>query len=401
MEAIKNNHKIILACNKHGIVEQLYLDSDSLLENIKLPVGLHSIVAPASITQLGVFWLMIQEKAMEEDIMLTLKYNGRYLNYVFSGYLLKDTVLLCGNSELTSTEKALTEIMLINNEQANKIRLTEKKVSTMRDEVKKREMNEAYLNDFSSLNNELVNNKRELMRKNQNIERLNKELNDVNENLTMLSYSISHDLREPVRMIRSFLALLKKKYDDNLDEKGQIYMDMATDGASRLSKMLEGLLEYHQSSNTSSNENVDLNELFIEVKQILQKQLEIKIAHVSSEKLPVVTGSLVALRQVFQNLISNAIKFVPEGRNPIVSIQVEEIDKSYIFMVKDNGIGIPENQHQEVFNLFKRLNSTQQYEGSGMGLAIVKKGIERMGGEVWIESTQGEGSTFYFTIPKN
>ncbi len=341
MEAVKNNHKIILGCNKQGIVEQLFFDSASLLDNIKLPVGLHSIVAPKSIAQLGNFWLLIQEKAMEENTMLTLKYNDRYLNYVFSGYLLKDTVLLCGNSELTSTEQALEEIMLINNEQANQIRLTEKKVSTMGDEVKKREMNEAFLNDFSSLNNELINNKRELMRKNQKIELLNKELNDVNENLTMLSYSISHDLREPVRMIRSFLALLKKKYDDSLDEKGQIYMDMATDGASRLSKMLEGLLEYHQSSNTSLNENVDLNEVFIEVKQILKKQIEIKNANVSSEKLPVVTGSLAGLRQVFQNLISNAIKFVPEGKTPIVLIKVQEIDTSYTLMVKDNGIGIP------------------------------------------------------------
>lgn len=400
MEAVKNQHKIILSCSKEGIVEQLFLDSTSLLENLKLPVGLHSIVAPESIAQLGGFWLFIQEKAMEENTMLTLKYNDKLVNYVFSGYLLNDTILLCGNSKLNSTEKALEEIMMINNEQANQIRLTEKKAGIMVDEAKKREMNKAFLNDFSSLNNELMNNKRELMRKNQKIELLNKELNDVNENLTMLSYSISHDLREPVRMIRSFLGLLKKKYDDSLDERGQTYMDMATDGANRLSKMLEGLLEYHQSSNTTLNENVDLNELFIEVKQILQKQIEIKCAHVSTEKLPVVKGSLAGFRQVFQNLVSNAIKFVPEGRAPIVSIQVEETDTSYTFMVKDNGIGIPEDQIHKVFNLFKRLNSTTQFEGSGMGLAIVKKSIERMGGKIWIESIYGEGATIYFSIPK-
>lgn len=401
MEEIKNDHKIILSCNKQGIVEQLFLDSASLLHDIKLPVGLHSIVAPGSIAQLGNFWLSIQEKSMEEDIILTLKYNDRYHNYIFSGYLLKDTVLLCGKTELTSTEKALEEIMLINNEQANQIRLSEKKVNKMLEEVKKREINEAFLNDFSSLNNELINNKRELIRKNQKIELLNKELNAVNENLTMLTYSVSHDLREPVRMINSFLPLLKKKYGDSLDEKGQTYLSMATDGAGRLSRMLEDLLKYHQSSNTKISETVDLNEVFLEVKQILQKQIEVKSAHVSSEKLPVVKGSFTGLRQVFQNLISNAIKFVPEDRTPIVFIHVKENDTNYTLMVKDNGIGIPENQHREVFNLFKRLNSARQYEGTGMGLAMVRKSIERMGGEVWIESIPGTGTTFYFTLPKS
>lgn len=401
MEEIKNDHKIILSCNKQGIVEQLFLDSNSLLHDIKLPVGLHNIVAPESIVPLGNFWLSIQEKSMEEDIILTLKYNDRYHNYIFSGYLLKETVLLCGKTELTSKEKALEEIMLINNEQANQIRLSEKKVTKMLEEVKKREMNEAFLNDFSSLNNELINNKRELIRKNQKIELLNKELNAVNENLKMLTYSVSHDLREPVRMISSFLPLLKKKYGDSLDEKGQTYLFMAIDGAVRLSKMLEDLLKYHQSANTSVSETVDLNDVFLEVKQILQKQIEVKSAQVSSDRLPVVKGSFAGLRQVFQNLISNAIKFVPENRTPVVLIQVEEKDTNYTIMVKDNGIGIPENQHQEVFNLFKRLNSPRQYEGTGMGLAMVRKSIERMAGEVWIESIPGTGTTFYFTLPKS
>ncbi|WP_373494284.1 ATP-binding protein [Aquiflexum sp.] len=401
MENQINDNKIILSCNKHGIVEQVFLDTVSLLENIKLPVGLHGIVSPMSIKDLGRFWLAIHEKSMEENTVLTLHYNDKHHNYTFSGYLLKETVLLCGNSELTSTEKVLEEIMLINNEQANQIRLTEKKVSNLKNEVDDKEMNEAFLNDFTSLNNELVNNKRELMRKNQKIELLNKELNAVNENMKTFTYSVSHDLKQPVRMVKSFLTLFHKKYGENLDQDGQKYINMALDGADRLSKMMADLLKYHQSSNVRTTELVDLNEVLLEVEKILQNEIEVKNAKISRENLPTIKGSSTGLIQVFQNLISNAIKFIPEGRTPVISINLVEDEANYTFTVKDNGIGIAENHRKEVFNLFKRLNAPQQYEGTGMGLAMVRKSIERMGGEVWLESEVGNGSTFYFTIKKS
>lgn len=394
-------NKIILSCNKHGVLTQIFSDTGSLLENIELPVGLHSLVSPISIKELGIFWLSIQEKSMEENTVLTLSYNDRHLKYIFSGYLLNETILLCGNTGLTSTEKALEEIMSINSEQANQIRLAEKKVGNILKKVEKKEMNEAFLNDFSSINNELINNKRELMRKNQEIELLNNELNAVNENLTMFTYSVSHDLKEPVRMIKSFLNLLHKKYRESLDQKGQTYLDFAFDGSNKLSKMMADLLEYHQSSNFDITESVDLNGVLQEVRYILQKEIEVKSAKITYEKLPTLNGSSTGFLQIFQNLISNAIKFVSDGKKPIISINLEENETYYTFMVKDNGIGIAENQRQEAFNLFKRFNSQEQYEGSGMGLAMVRQSIERMGGEVWLESEKGEGSTVYFTIKKS
>ncbi|WP_158859227.1 sensor histidine kinase [Lunatibacter salilacus] len=401
MEKIKNANKIILKCNNQGIVTQIFLDTACLLENIKLPVSLHSLVSPISIKELGSFWLSIQEDAMEENTVLALRYNDKHTSYIFSGYLLDETVLLCGSTELTSTEKALEEIMLINNEQTNQIRLTEKKVVNILKDVEKREINEALLNDFSALNNELINNKRELVRKNQKIEILNKELNAVNQNMTLFTYSVSHDLKEPVRMVKSFLSVFHEKYAESLDPKALSYIEMALDGAQRLNKMLTDLLEYHQSSGSfTTTETVDLNEVFMEVKQILQTEIEQKKAIVTSEKLPTIKGSFAGYLQVFQNLLSNAFKFVTEGKTPLVSIRVEEKDKTYTIMIKDNGIGIAEDQKHQVFNFFKRLNSPQQYEGTGMGLAMVKKSIERMGGEVWLESEEGKGSTFYFTIKK-
>lgn len=237
--------------------------------------------------------------------------------------------------------------------------------------------------------------------KNQKIELLNKELNAANENMTMFTYFVSHDLKELVRMVKSYLTLIHKKYGESLDHKGQTYIDMALDGATRYNKMLTDLLEYHQSFTLSDTETVDLNEVFLEVMQILQNEVEVKMAQVSSEKLPVIKGSFAGYQQVFQNLLSNAIKFVADDKTPIVSIHVKENETHYTIIVTDNGIGIPENQKQKIFNLFSRLNSQKQNEGTGLGLAMVRKSIERMGGEVWLESEEGNGSTVYFTIRKS
>jgi len=400
MEFNNNDHKIILACNKYGLVEQVFLDTATLLENVKLPVGLNSIVSPMSIRELGDFWMNIQKNSIEENTILTLNYNNEQMSYIFSGYALKNTVLLCGNTVMTSTGKALEEIMLINNEQANHIRLTEKKTARLLKKMGNMELNEAFLNDFSAINNELMNSKRELVQKNQKIELLNKELHAINENMNRFTYSVSHDLREPLRMVNSFLALLHRKYQDNLDKKGLTYLNMAIDGGSRLSRMLSDLLDYHRNSDFDNTESVDLNNVILEVEKILQEEIKRKDAKINSDKLPVITGSSVGYQQVFQNLISNAIKFVPVGKKPVVSIHVEENDSTYIFKVKDNGIGIPENQKNEVFKLFKRLNDSRQYEGTGVGLAMVKKSIEWLGGEIWLDSTLGDGTTFFFTIPK-
>jgi len=400
MATKKNECKIILECNNFGIVNQVFLDTGKLLESIKLPVGLHSLVSPLSIKELGGFWLSILENSMEENTVLTLSYNDKQVDFIFSGYLLKNKVLLCGSTELKAAVKALEEIMLINNEQANHIRLTEKKLGNLLANAEKQELDEAFLNDFTSLNNELINNKRELMRKNQKIELLNEELSQVNQNMSLFTYSVSHDLKEPVRMVKQFLSLFNKKYGESLDQKGKTYIEMALDGANRLSNMLMDLLEYHRTSDLNITEAVNLDEVYNEVMQLLDSEIATKNAQITTEKLPTVIGAFAAYLQIFQNILSNAVKFVGEGQTPVVDIQVEENETTYTLKVKDNGIGIPENQKDIVFELFKRLHSSQQYEGTGMGLAIVRKSIERMGGEVWFRSEEGKGSTFYFTIKK-
>lgn len=200
-------------------------------------------------------------------------------------------------------------------------------------------------------------------------------------------------------MVKSFLTLLDKKYRGYLDPKGQKYIDLALDGANRLSKMMADLLKFHRSSNFDTMESVDLNKVLLEVRKILQEEIEEKNARISSDNLPTLRGSSTGFLQVFQNLISNAIKFVPKGKTPVVSISLEEQGTYYTLMVKDNGIGIVKDQQQEVFNLFKRLN--KDYEGTGMGLAMVQKSIERLGGKAWLESEEGKGTTVFLTLKKD
>ena len=390
----------MFSCSHHGTIVKVFLDTAGILENFDLPVGIHSIIEKSSIKVLGEFWLSIKQNSMEDNYLVSLNNRGESLIFIFSGYLLNDEVLICGRTEMNATEKALEEIMLINNEQANKIRLVEKKADNFQRKVNKYEVDESLLNDFSSLNNELVNSKRELIQKNKKIEFLNQELNIVNENLELLAYSLSHDLREPLRMVGSFLALLQRKYVDSLDSKGQTYLKFAADGAKRLSGMLTGLLEYHKAGNIVINETVDLNKVLLEVKEILQTVIKESKVEIISAKLPIVKGSFAGYQQVFQNLISNSIKFVPKGRTPRISIEVSENNHLFTFAIKDNGIGIPEKRYQEVFMMFKRLHNSSDYEGTGMGLSMVKRTVERMNGKIWVTSEKDKGSTFFITIKK-
>lgn len=199
-------------------------------------------------------------------------------------------------------------------------------------------------------------------------------------------------------MINSFIELLYTKYSDVLDQKGQTYLNFSRDGAKRLSQMLEGLLEYHTSDHFATDEKVDLNQVLCDVKHILQMNIEEKKAEIANDPLPMVTGSVAGYTQILQNLISNALKFVPKDRVPKISLHIETHDKGYTLLITDNGIGMTEPQQREAFIMFKRLNPATEYEGTGMGLAMVKRTIERMGGTIRLSSQKDVGSTFFLDM---
>lgn len=229
----------------------------------------------------------------------------------------------------------------------------------------------------------------------------NEKLVRSNKELEQFAYIISHDLQEPLRMITGFLAQLERKYEDQLDEKGKKYIFFATDGAKRMRQIILDLLDFSRIGRVDSQkEPADLNEIFEEVKQLNRQYLEEKGAKIESDPLPTLRVAKVPFRQLIHNLVNNGLKFQEPGNKPVVKIKAKELENDWQFSVSDNGIGIAEEYTEKIFNLFQRLHGKQEYSGSGIGLAICKKVVEEHGGRIWVESEPGQGSTFYFTIPK-
>ncbi|MBA2499766.1 MAG: GHKL domain-containing protein [Chitinophagaceae bacterium] len=258
------------------------------------------------------------------------------------------------------------------------------------------------LNKMSQLNNELVNTQRILHKKNEEISYLNKKLSIANVNLEQLMYVVSHDLKEPLRMVNSFMLLLKNKYAQLLDEKANTYIGFAVDGGKRMQAMITDLLELsHTAANNSHKELVDVNLLFNEAQQNLFNLIKESKAEIVTEgKLPKLIVNKSDIIRLFQNLVGNAIKFKKRDTHPVITLNVMENKDEWLISIKDNGIGIPAEKFENIFEIFNRLHSKEEYEGTGIGLASCKKIVEGNGGTIWLESEEDIGSTFYFTIPK-
>ena len=235
----------------------------------------------------------------------------------------------------------------------------------------------------------------------QKLEEKNKELMEINQELEHFAYVASHDLQEPLRTVASFIQILEKKYSHLLDEDGQQFMGFVVDGAKRMQALIRELLEYSRINRFNTDyERVDLNEVLQMVNRALKEKIDSTDAVILAENLPSIQGNKIQLTQIFQNLIDNAIKFKGEEA-PEIIISVEELPGKWEIQVRDNGIGISQEYFQRIFIIFQRLHTHEEYSGTGIGLALCKKIIERHGGEIWLDSAPGGGTTFTFTIAKN
>ncbi len=228
----------------------------------------------------------------------------------------------------------------------------------------------------------------------------NADLQRSNHELEQFAYVASHDLQEPLRMVSSYTQLLKKRYAGQLDAKADQYIEFAVDGANRMQRLIQDLLAFSRvGTHPLELRDLDLNSVLAEVKQNLKLALEDSGGEIIAQNLPHVCADRDQVSRVLQNLVGNGLKFRREGVGPVVQILARAAGSMWEISVKDNGISIEPGYFERIFIIFQRLHTKEQYSGSGIGLAIVKKIIERHGGKLWVESSSGEGSTFHFTLP--
>jgi signal transduction histidine kinase len=226
------------------------------------------------------------------------------------------------------------------------------------------------------------------------------ELQRSNKELEQFAYMASHDLQEPLRMVSSYNQLLEKRYKDQLDQDAKDFIGFAVDGANRMQRLIDDLLSYSR-VNTRGQPfvAVDSQAILGDALANLQSQIEETGAVVTNDALPKIKGDESQLLRIFQNLIENALKF-RGSKSPRIHISAKNQKKSWLFSIKDNGMGIDPKYKDKIFVIFQRLHSKTEYKGTGIGLTICKRIVERHGGQIWIESKLNEGSTFYFTILK-
>jgi two-component system CheB/CheR fusion protein len=248
---------------------------------------------------------------------------------------------------------------------------------------------------------EIKNKETALQHLNEELIKRANELVASNAELEQFAYIASHDLQEPLRMVTSFLSLLEKKYENQLDDKAKMYIHFATDGATRMRKIILDLLDYSRLERKEYLfEEVDMNGLVAEAIHLNSMIIKETGSIIEYNNLPVIYASKVSLARVFQNLITNAIKYGKEGVLPLVKITIEDKKDHWLCAVSDNGIGINPRFFEKIFILFQRLHNKDSYSGTGIGLAICKKIIEYHHGRIWVESKEGIGSVFYFSLPK-
>jgi PAS domain S-box-containing protein len=239
----------------------------------------------------------------------------------------------------------------------------------------------------------------ERRRAEEEIKKKSTELARSNSELEQFAYVASHDLQEPLRMVSSFLQLLEKQLKDKLDQDSKEYIAFAVDGSKRMQNLINSLLEYSRVNSMKPFEWLDSNKIIDAALLNLNGQIEGNDVIVERPRLPIVYGDAVLMTQLFQNLIANAIKFKSKEK-PRIRIDCSDQQSHWLFSIRDNGIGIKPEYFNKIFIIFQRLHTREEFPGTGIGLSICKKIVERHGGKIWLESVMEKGSVFYFTILK-
>ncbi len=227
-----------------------------------------------------------------------------------------------------------------------------------------------------------------------------KQLKAKNKELNHFAYIASHDLQEPLRTVSNFIALFKEEYGEKLGESAQMYFQFIDGGTEKMRNLITSLLNYARLGASAKAETANLQHLVGDVQMTLVSIITETGAKIVVEELPKLKLYKAEFSQVIQNLLTNAIKFTKPDESPIILIGAQEEETHWRFFVKDKGIGISERNQEKIFNIFSKLHSDTEFAGQGIGLAFCKKIANLHDGDIWVESEQGKGSTFSFTISK-
>jgi len=231
------------------------------------------------------------------------------------------------------------------------------------------------------------------------LEEANAELSRSNTELEQFAYVASHDLQEPLRSVSSCLQLLEKHYIGKIDDRANEFIHHAVSACQRMRDLIDGLLTLSRVHATADPlAPTDTDEIFKQACSNLEHAIQSCGARIDHEPLPVVCAHPQMLMHLFQNLISNALKF-STGQSPVVHVGAQRNGNDWVFSVSDDGIGIEKHHFDRIFQLFQRLHTREEYTGTGLGLAICQKIVAQHGGKIWVESSPGKGSTFFFTLP--
>lgn len=238
---------------------------------------------------------------------------------------------------------------------------------------------------------EINRSKAELLKKSDELVRSNNDLQQF-------AYVASHDLQEPLRMVTSYVQLLEDRYKNKLDQDASEFIEYAVDGTRRMRALIQSLLEYSRVGKIRPFERIDMNKMLQDVLLEMNEQIAETNASIRIDPLPDINGDPVLIKQLINNVISNAIKFRKSDVIPEVIVSGKSNQDGSLFSIRDNGIGIAKDYFEKIFVIFQRLHSKDKYPGTGMGLAICKKIVEQHGGKMWVESELNKGTTFFFTI---
>lgn len=232
------------------------------------------------------------------------------------------------------------------------------------------------------------------------LRRFAEELQRSNQELEHFAYVASHDLQEPLRTVGSFAQLIERRYKGKLEDDADEFINYIVDGASRMQRLINDLLTYSRVGTRGRTfQRVDTQQVLSKVIQDIDSLIQGSGAVITHDEMPMVSADEVQLRQLLQNLIGNGVKFRKPGEAPAIHVAAKQVNGEWEFRVRDNGIGIEPQYFERVFVIFQRLHGRNEYEGTGIGLAVCKKIVERHGGRIWVESEPGAGATFCFTLP--